>query len=131
MLIYICVCMCVCVHIYKYMYICIYVLFFCFAGADSGWCGYWLWRGRSRGLPSRGARGLPPLRYCAVCGRRRGECQPFMLNTRDQAYNTLLYSYLACYVNTSTLSMQVFMSYTGFTRRDTLFIFVWLRHRNT
>ena len=26
--------------------------------------------------------------------------------------------------------MYGFLSYTGFTRRNTLFIFLWLRHRN-
>ena len=30
-----------------------------------------------------------------------------------------------------TLNMYGFLSYTGFTRRNMLFIFVWLRHRNT
>jgi len=60
-----------------------------------------------------------------------------MLNTRNEAKNTntVFYSYLACFVNTCTLNlnMHVSMSYSGLTRRKTrntlfIFIFVWLRH---
>jgi len=56
---------------------------------------------------------------------------PYMLNTRNVQKNTVSYSHLACFVNTLTLNMYGFLSYTGFTRRNTLFIFVWRRHRNT
>jgi len=56
---------------------------------------------------------------------------PDMLNTRNEEKNTVFYSYLACFVNTSTLNMYVSMAYTGFTRRNMLFVFLWLRHRNT
>ena len=34
-------------------------------------------------------------------------------------------------MNTLTLNMYMFLSNTGFTRRNTVFIFVWLRPRNT
>ena len=54
-----------------------------------------------------------------------------MLNTRNEVKNTMFYSYLACFVNTFSLNMCVSMSYTELTRRNTLFVFVWLRHRNT
>ena len=54
-----------------------------------------------------------------------------MLNTRNEAKNTVFYSYLACLVNISPLNMYEFLSYPGLTRRDKSFIFVWLRHKNT
>jgi len=60
-----------------------------------------------------------------------GVCAAYMLNTRNEENNTVFYSYLACFVNTFTLNMYVYMSYTGLTRRNTVFIFLWLRHRNT
>ena len=34
-------------------------------------------------------------------------------------------------MNTVALNMNVFLSNTGFTRQNTVFIFVWLRLRNT
>ena len=34
-------------------------------------------------------------------------------------------------MNTATLNRYMFLSNTGFTRRNMLFIFVWLRPRNT
>ena len=34
-------------------------------------------------------------------------------------------------MNTVPLNMNMFLSNTGFTRRNTLFIFMWLRPRNT
>ena len=34
-------------------------------------------------------------------------------------------------MNTVTLNMNMFLSKTGFTRRNTVFIFLWLRPRNT
>ena len=54
-----------------------------------------------------------------------------MLHTRNEEDNTVFYSDLACFVYTFTLNMYVSMSYTGLHRRNTLFVFVWLRHRNT
>jgi len=56
---------------------------------------------------------------------------PYMLNTREEEKNPVLYSYLACGMNTVTLDMYVLMSYTGLHRYNTLFVFLWLRHRNT
>jgi len=41
-----------------------------------------------------------------------------MLNMRREAYNTVFYSYLACFMNTVTLNMNIFLSTTGFTRRN-------------
>jgi len=54
-----------------------------------------------------------------------------MLNMRNEYKNTVFYSYLACFVKTLTLNMYVSMSCKGFTRLNTLFLFLWLRHRNT
>jgi len=54
-----------------------------------------------------------------------------MLNTRNEEKNTVFYSYLACLMNTFTLNIYVSTSYTEWSRRNTLFIFLWLRHRNT
>jgi len=54
-----------------------------------------------------------------------------MLISRKEEKNTVFYSRLTCFVNTFTLNMLVSMLYTGLTRRNALFIFVWLRHRNT
>ena len=34
-------------------------------------------------------------------------------------------------MNIVTLNMNMFLSNTGFTGRNTVFIFVWLRPRNT
>ena len=33
-------------------------------------------------------------------------------------------------MNTATINMNMFLSNTEFTRRNTFFIFVWLRPRN-
>jgi len=55
----------------------------------------------------------------------------YMLNMRGEEYNTGFYSYVARFRNTVTLDMYMFLSNTGFTRRNTLLIFVWLRPRNT
>jgi len=57
--------------------------------------------------------------------------RPYILNTRNEEHNTGFDSYVACFVNTPTLTMYVSMSYTGLTRRNTVFMFLWLRHRNT
>ena len=37
----------------------------------------------------------------------------YMLNTRNEENLTVFYSYVACFVNTFTLNMYVFMSYIG------------------
>ena len=55
---------------------------------------------------------------------------PYMLNTRNEDKNTVFHSYLACFMNALPLNMYEFLSYTGFTRRNTLFIFLWLCPRN-
>ena len=34
-------------------------------------------------------------------------------------------------MNTVTLHMNMFLSNTGFNRRNTVFVFLWLRLRNT
>ena len=57
--------------------------------------------------------------------------KPYMLNTRKEEKNTVCYSCLACFVNTATLNMPISMSDTGSIRRNTLFVFLWLRHSNT
>jgi len=54
-----------------------------------------------------------------------------MLNMRSQEYNTVFYSWLARFMNTVALNVSMFLSNTGFTRRNTVFIFVCLRPRNT
>jgi len=64
---------------------------------------------------------------------------PYVLNTRrDEAKHRVLYANIACFVNTVTcfvtavtLNMYVSLSYTGLTRWNTGFVFLWLRHRNT
>jgi len=58
-------------------------------------------------------------------------CCAYVLNTRNEGKNTVFYSYVACFVNTLTLNMYGSMSFTGFTRRNTLFMFVWLRLMHT
>ena len=57
--------------------------------------------------------------------------QTYILNTRNEENNTVFYSDSAYFVNTFTLNMYVSMSHTVLIRRDTLFIFLWLRHKNT
>jgi len=54
-----------------------------------------------------------------------------MLNMRSEEQNTVFCSYPARFMNTVTLNMNMFLPNTGFTRRNTLFIFLWLRPRNT
>jgi len=69
-----------------------------------------------------------PASSCSSCTRiGRG----YMLNTRSEGYNTVFYSYLACFVNTVTLNMYGLLSNTAFTRRNTLVVLVWRSHRNT
>jgi len=48
-----------------------------------------------------------------------------------EAYHTVVYSELARFMNTVTLNMNLFLSNTGFTRRNMVFKFLWLRPRNT
>jgi len=55
----------------------------------------------------------------------------YKLSTRNEETNMVFYAYFACFVKTFTLNMYVSMVCTGLTRRNTLFIFLWLRHRNT
>jgi len=45
-----------------------------------------------------------------------------MLNTRSEDKNTVFDSYLACFMNTVTLNMYVFLSNTGSMWRNTLFV---------
>ena len=77
---------------------------------------------RNKRISGKG-QGLTGAGVCMLCA--------YMLNTRNEENNTVFYSYLACFVNTFTLNMYVSMSCTGLTRRNTLFVFLWLRHRNT
>jgi len=56
---------------------------------------------------------------------------PYMLNTWNKENHTVFYSHSACFVNTFTLHTYVSMAYTGLPRRNTVFTFVWLRHRST
>jgi len=56
--------------------------------------------------------------------RARPRSPSRMLNTRTEESDTVFYSYLACCMNTSTLNMYITMSYTGLTRRNTVFVFV-------
>jgi len=60
----------------------------------------------------------------------RDKVRPYMLNTRNEDTNTAFYSELACFVNRFPLNMRVSMSGTLLPRRNTLFVFLWLRHRN-
>jgi len=55
----------------------------------------------------------------------------YMLNKRNEENHTVFYACLACLVTTFTLNVYVSISYTGGDRQTTLFIFLWLRHRNT
>ena len=59
------------------------------------------------------------------------ELRAYMLNTQSEEYKTIFYSYLARFMNIATLNMNLFLSNAGFSRRNTVFIFVWLRPRNT
>jgi len=56
---------------------------------------------------------------------------PCMLNTRNEGKNTGFYSYLARFMNTVILNMNMLLSDTGFTRQNVLSVFLWLRPRNT
>ena len=67
-------------------------------------------------------------RLLCLFGRGAGA---YMLNTRNEETNTVFYSCVACFVQTFTFHMYVSMSYTGRTRRNTFFILLWLRHKNT
>jgi len=54
-----------------------------------------------------------------------------MLNIVERRINTGFYLCLARFMNTVTLNMNMFQSNTGFARRNTLFMFLWLRPRKT
>ena len=56
---------------------------------------------------------------------------PYMLNMRIEDSNTVFYSCLARFMNTITLTMFIVMLFTGLTKRNTLFVLVWLRPKNT
>jgi len=56
---------------------------------------------------------------------------PYEAQSLNKEKNTVNYSYLACCMNACPLNMYESLSYTGFTRRNTLFIFAWLCPRNT
>jgi len=79
------------------------------------------------------ASALPPHLYAAFFHRAFSHTRRllYMLNTRNEAKKTVFYSYLACFMNTFPLNMYEFLSYSGFTRRNTLSIFLWLCPRNT
>jgi len=62
---------------------------------------------------------------------RKTAPRTYTLNMRREEQNTVFYSYLARFTNTVTLNMYMFLSDTGLTTRNTSFVFVWLRPRNT
>jgi len=65
-------------------------------------------------------------------------CGSYMLNTRNRENNTVFYSYfifssLFCEYYSPWICMypcHIHIQGTGWHRRKTLFVFVWLRHRN-
>ena len=57
--------------------------------------------------------------------------QAYIWNTQIEEYDTVFYSYLAYFMNTSILNIYVSMSYTGVTRQNTVFVFLWLHPGNT
>ena len=70
--------------------------------------------------------------WLVVSNSRKG--QPVTAPPRDnpnEEKNTVFHSYSAYSMHALTSNMYVSMSYTGFTMRYKLFIFLWLRHRNT
>ena len=66
---------------------------------------------------------------CGAGGETHGLESTAGLRNKEQS--TVFYSCSACFVNTFSLNMYVSMSFTGLTRRITVFIFLWSRHRNT
>ena len=74
--------------------------------------------------PSHRAPGQLPLPTTVSSSNKVSS--PYMLE-----HNTVFYSYLPCFMNTVTLNMYVFLSNTGSTWRNTVFVLLWLRHRNT
>jgi len=52
-------------------------------------------------------------------GADRG-CGAYMLNTWSEEQKTGFYSYLACFVDTSSVDTYVFVSYAGYTRWNRL-----------
>jgi len=96
---------------------------------------YWQLQYRVKANPSCSVTFVPPHRVSfmlagCLCFTVTGPAA-YMLNTRNEENNTVFYSYLACFVNTFSLKIYVSMSYPGLTRRNTVFIFWWLSHRNT
>ena len=79
--------------------------------------------------PSHGRVG--PTQSVYAHPRREDGFNPYMLNIQSKEKKTVFYSYFARFMNTVPLNMTMFLSATGFTRRNTFFIFVWLRPRNT
>ena len=55
----------------------------------------------------------------------------YMLNMQVAESNTVLYSCIACFVNTATLNMHVFMSYTGLHRAECVIRILMAAYRNT
>jgi len=95
---------------------------------------------------ARRGEGLPwcPVTSCGSSGAANGRAdEEYQVRPRDQVranpllhveyaetgieYGILFMFSLFCVI----LNMYVFMPYTGLTRQNALFIFLWLRHRNT
>ena len=90
----------------------------------------------SRGQEGEDSEGQPlsPLKENIRLGEhctRNNRLRSYSLNMRSEDSNTVFYSHLARFMNTVTLHMNMFLSNTGFTRRNTVFTFMWLRPRNT
>jgi len=87
--------------------------------------------GRLRGLTSKVTTsidyyyclGLTHLRYWNSIS-----VGAYTLNTRSKEWNTVFYSYLACFMDTVILDVYVNI---GLTRKNTFSVFLWLRPRNT
>ena len=56
---------------------------------------------------------------------------PYMLNMRGGGIHYGILFIFACFMNTVPLNVYIPMPYAGLTRRNTLFVFVWLRPKNT
>jgi len=81
---------------------------------------------------SVGVGGIPKgVRYSEIWRLRTTTLHVEYAEYAERENEYAFYSYVACFVNTFSLNMYVSMSYTGLTRRNTLFILLWLRHRNT
>jgi len=98
------------------------------------------WR-RAAHRTARGTRGAPeppscivwtPFRYCPCATQHSQDPICWIRGAKNRMqYSIHIYNLLNCFMNTLTLNMYVSMAYTGYTMRNTLFIFVWLRPRNT